>query len=73
MIGIKELHKTLKLVSNEAQKGQSFIVIKNSKPVFKIVPLENDKLPKYSLDDFKQIQFKSRDKNLSKKVDNILY
>ena len=73
MIGIKELHQSLKTVSEEAKQGQSFIVIKNSKPVFKIVPLTGNTLPKYSLDDFKKVQFKVRDKNLSKKVDNIMY
>ena len=73
MIGIKELHQNLKTVSEEARQGQSFIVIKNSKPVFKIVPLGENTLPKYSLSDFKKIQFKVRDKNLSKKIDNIMY
>ena len=57
IIGIKELHTKLKIVSNETLEGQSFIVIKNSKPVFKIIPLEKNSLLKYSLDDFKKIQF----------------
>ena len=73
IIGIKELHTKLKIVSNETLEGQSFIVIKNSKPVFKIVPLEKNSLLKYSLDDFKKIQFTVNDKNLSKKIDNIIY
>jgi antitoxin (DNA-binding transcriptional repressor) of toxin-antitoxin stability system len=73
MIGIKELHRNLKSVSEEVLRGQRYLVIRNSKPVFKIVPLENDKLPKYSLKDIKKLQFESRSKNLSKNVDNVLY
>lgn len=73
MIGIRELHKNLKSVSEEVSKGQHFLVIKNSKPVFRIVPLEDDKLPKYSLKDIKDLQFKSRKKNLSKNIDKVLY
>jgi antitoxin (DNA-binding transcriptional repressor) of toxin-antitoxin stability system len=73
LIGIKNLQNNLKRVSDDVLNGKSFLVLKNSKPVFRIVPLSEEKLPKYSLDDFKKIQFKSRSKNLSKHVDNILY
>jgi antitoxin (DNA-binding transcriptional repressor) of toxin-antitoxin stability system len=74
IIGIKELHKNLKNISNQALGGASFVVIKNSKPVFKIVPLEDDNnFKKYHLNDLKNLQSNSEDKNLSKKIDNILY
>lgn len=74
MIGIKELHKNLKNVSDAVLLGGSFIVIKNSKPVFRIVPLEdNNKVKKYSLHDLKSLQFESRRKNLSQEIDNIAY
>ena len=73
LIGIKELHKNLKSVSEEAKRGQHFLVIKNSRPAFRIVPLEANKIPKYTLDSLKKLQFNSRHKNLSKNVDNILY
>ncbi|HAM88059.1 MAG: hypothetical protein US83_C0019G0005 [Candidatus Falkowbacteria bacterium GW2011_GWC2_38_22] len=74
MIGIKELHKNLKNVSEATMLGGSFIVIKNSKPVFRIVPFEdNIKAQKYCLRDLKNLQFESGRKNLSKEIDNIAY
>lgn len=74
MIGIKELHRNLKNISDEAVLGGSFIVIKNSKPVFRIVPLEGeDKAQKYSLQDLKNLQFESKEKSFSKDIDNIMY
>lgn len=73
MIGIKELHQDLRLISQEALLGQSYLVIKNSKPVFRIEPIELDADKKTSLKDLSNLQFKSRDKNLSKNIDKIIY
>jgi antitoxin (DNA-binding transcriptional repressor) of toxin-antitoxin stability system len=74
IIGIKELHKNLKNVSEATLRGERFVVIKNSKPVFQIIPLEDDdELPKHSLTDLKNLQFNSREKNLSKNIDKVLY
>jgi antitoxin (DNA-binding transcriptional repressor) of toxin-antitoxin stability system len=72
-ISIKELHKNLKNVSEATLRGERFVVIKNSKPVFQIIPLEENELPKYSIADFKKLQFNSRQKNLSKNIDKVLY
>ncbi len=73
IVGIKELHKKLKKISDATEKGQSFLVVRNSKPVFKIEPIDNKKEKKYSLKDFKKIQFEAKYKNLSKDIDSILY
>lgn len=75
IIGVKELYKQLKQVSQAALRGQSFLVVRNSKPVFRIEPIEPTAEKKYSLKDFKNIQFKMRykDRNLSKKIDEIVY
>jgi hypothetical protein len=70
-IGIKEFHKNFVKIAQKAKKGQSFVVVKHSEPLFKIEPPENTK--KYNLQDFKKIQFKSKDKDLSKNIDQILY
>lgn len=72
IIGIKQLYTNLKEISHEALYGQSFIVVKNSKPVFRIEPIETVKKKKYNLEDFKKIQFKGG-KNLSKNIDKIIY
>ncbi|MBI3335789.1 MAG: hypothetical protein HY001_04825 [Candidatus Portnoybacteria bacterium] len=75
IIGVKQLHRQLKQISQAAVQGQSFLVVKNSKPVFRIEPVEYSAEKKYSLEDFKKLQFEMRykDKNLSKKVDAIVY
>lgn len=76
-IGIKELHVKMKFISEKAAKGQEFIVIKNSKPIFKIVPYHLPKKLKNKkfnfLEEFKNAQFRAKDKNLSKNIDKILY
>ncbi len=73
IIGIKQLHKELKKVSDATERGESFLVVRNSKPVFEIRPVEERKEKKYSLKDFKKIQFESKNKNLSKELDKIIY
>jgi antitoxin (DNA-binding transcriptional repressor) of toxin-antitoxin stability system len=73
IIGIKQLHKDLSKISEEAKRGQSFIVVKNSKPVFRIEPVGSLVRPRYTIKDFEKIRFKSNDKNLSRHIDKILY
>ena len=75
IIGIKQLHKQLRQVSEQTICGESFIVVKNSKPVFRIEPINNRNISKkkYTLIDFKKIQFKSKYKDLSKNIDKIVY
>lgn len=38
IIGIKELRQNATQIAERAQKGESFTVVKRSKPVFNIVP-----------------------------------
>lgn len=73
IIGIKQLYTQLKQISQETVKGNSFIVVRNSKPVFRIEPISNVKENKYNFSDLKGLQFKCSDKNLSKKIDKIMY
>jgi len=42
IIGLKELRQNMPQYVQRVQKGQSFIVVKQSKPLFKISPLEQD-------------------------------
>jgi len=73
VIGIKELHGNLKTVSEMVASGIRYIVVKNSKPIFRIEPFE-DKTDQYQLKDFKKLQFKAKgEKNLSKNIDKTLY
>lgn len=73
IIGIKQLHQELKQITTAVAEGESFIVVRNSQPVFRIEPLEDHTKKKYSLQDFKKIQIKSKEKNLSSKIDEIVY
>ena len=73
IIGIKELQGNLKRVADAAQRGETFTVVRDSKPVFRIEPITGDKKGKYTLKDLLSIRFNSGEKNLSKRVDEILY
>lgn len=73
IIGIKQLHRELSRVAELARLGQSFLVIKNSRPAFRIEPVDSAPIKKYSLANLKTLQFSAKDKNLSKKMDRIIY
>lgn len=42
IIGLKELRQHMEAYIRRVQKGGSFIVVKKSRPVFKITPLEQE-------------------------------
>lgn len=42
IIGLKILREKMSQYAEKVQKGQSFIVVKRSKPLFKITPLVED-------------------------------
>ena len=73
IIGVKQLYKNLKGITRRVQKGESFIVVKRSKPVFRLVPYRPAKPKKYALKDLAKLQFKTGDKKLSQKIDEIVY
>jgi antitoxin (DNA-binding transcriptional repressor) of toxin-antitoxin stability system len=72
-IPIKQVYKELKDITQKVQQGASFLVIKNSQPVFRIVPIDGE-LPqkKYTMQDILGMQFKGG-ADLSQNIDNILY
>lgn len=74
VLGVKELHQKMKWISERVLEGQEFLVMKSSKPIFKIVPCEVKKRKgKTTLQDFLKLSSKTGDKNLSKNMDTILY
>ncbi|MBI4599764.1 hypothetical protein HY732_02475 [Candidatus Uhrbacteria bacterium] len=73
LIGVKHLQTRFKDVTRAAQKGQSFLVMKHTTPLFRIEPVTKKKEARYTLDDLMTIRFTSRDRNLSKKIDDYLY
>ena len=73
IIGIRELHRNLKRISQAVKRGQSFVVLRNTTPVFRIEPLPGAKAgKKYGLDDFRRAEF-SGPKDLSKRIDESVY
>jgi len=76
-ISTKQLYKNLKIISQEAENGTVFIVLKHSKPVYKIVPLEKKvkQKSKYSLKDISKFTFHSKNKenNLALKYKKFIY
>ena len=42
IIGLKELRENIEVYISKVKKGDSFIIVKKSKPVFRISPLEDD-------------------------------
>ncbi len=73
-IGIKELHKKLNQVAKAAKQGQSFIVFKHLKPLFRIEPIHAPQAAhRYTRHDLARLQFKNSNKHLSKGVDSMVY
>ncbi|MFH1183099.1 MAG: hypothetical protein V1690_02450 [Candidatus Moraniibacteriota bacterium] len=44
-VDIKQLRKNLSKISEQAEKGQLFIIVERSKPIFRIEPMEFFKKP----------------------------
>ncbi len=44
IIGLKELRQNASQIAERAQKGERFTVVKRSKPMFEIVPMNHDKV-----------------------------
>lgn len=42
ILGLKELRENMQKYASLVEKGESFIVVKKSKPLFKIVPPESE-------------------------------
>jgi prevent-host-death family protein len=42
IVGLKELRENIEVYISKVKKGDSFIIVKKSKPVFRISPLEDD-------------------------------
>ncbi len=72
ILGIKELQLNLKRVADAAVQGASFTVVRDSKPVFRIEPITGTSRTG-TVEDFLQEGTFSGDKNLSQRIDDLLY
>ena len=73
IIGIKQLQRSLKKVADAAGRGETFTVVRDSKPVFRIELILEHGIKKYTKKDLLSIRFNSGEKDLSKRVDEIVY
>lgn len=73
-IGVREFLRNFKAISEKTNQNIVFIVEKNSRPLFKVSPIKEDKKKKYNWADLDKFIFKGKGgKNLSKNVDKIVY
>lgn len=56
IVGLKELRENLETYVTQIKKGRSFVVVKKSRPVFKIGPVEEDGGPWETVIDFTRIK-----------------
>jgi len=56
IVGLKELRENLETYIKKVQKGQSFIVVRRSKPVFKISSLEEESERWETVADFTKVR-----------------
>jgi hypothetical protein len=73
IIGMRELLRNSKGVTKASKLGVSFLVMTNTTPAFRIEPAEEVKKKKYTKKDLEKIQFRSGERNLSQRIDEILY
>lgn len=79
IIGVRELTRNMKTISRATKRGASFLVMRNTEPLFRIEPIADEKkqenIPagKYTLKDLMGIRFRSGEKDLSKRIDEIVY
>jgi len=56
ILGLKELRKNMQKYASRVEKGESFIVVKKSKPLFKISSLDEDEWLWETVVDFTKIK-----------------
>lgn len=57
IVGLKELRENIDTFIAQVNKGQSFIIVRKSKPIFKLSPLNNSEEAEWeSLIDFTRIK-----------------
>lgn len=72
ILGIKELQLNLKRVADAAQRGESFTIVRDSKPVFRIEPITTNARVGTLASARARLRFKGG-KNLSREIDKVVY
>ena len=56
IIGLKELRENINTYISQVEKGKSFVVVKKSKPVFRLSPLDKEEEMWENVIDFTKIK-----------------
>ena len=74
-IGVREFRQKLPKVLKAVERGHWFTIVRYSKPVAQFTPVRALAEKRYTLQDLQNLrfQFKTKDKNVSKKIDKIVY
>ena len=56
IIGLKELRENINTYISQVEKGQSFVVVRKSKPVFRLSPLQDESGQWENVIDFTKIK-----------------
>ena len=56
IVGLKEFRENVAAFTEKVRKGESFVVVKRSRPIFKISPLEEDENRWETVIDFTKIR-----------------
>lgn len=56
IVGLKELRENIETYVSQVKKGRSFVVVRKSRPVFKISPIEEDENAWETVIDFTRIK-----------------
>ena len=79
-INIREFQRNISAIADQVLKGESFLVLRNAKPAFKVTPdveVAPKKRKKFTQEEYlaalKKMQFHSGEKNLSGRIDEIVY
>lgn len=72
-ISIRTLYRELPRIAGAVAKGQRFDVTKHGKPIFTLGPVRVTQGARYTLRDLQALQWKGGAKDLSQRVDEIVY
>lgn len=72
-MSIKDLHINLKKIPDMVDSWDDILVLKNSKPAFRITSVRAKRWKKYTMNDLMKLQFSSKEKTLSLDMDKYIY
>lgn len=72
-ISVRTLYRQMTKIAKAVAQGERFAVTKHGKAIFSIGPVQLRRGARYSLQDFQKLQWEGGQKDLSQRVDEVLY